>query len=82
MTSQNETPQGKYGLLRSEEVAAYLNVSRSFVYRLLETGAIPAVRMGRAIRVLRSNLDEYIQTHISKMAQSIKVDNNFQSEQP
>lgn len=48
-------------LLRVSEVARLLSVSRSHVYRLIETGEIPAKRLGRTVRVERSWVDRLIQ---------------------
>ena len=43
--------------LTPEEVAALLRLSRSGVYALAHKGAIPCVRIGRAVRFLRADLD-------------------------
>lgn len=40
-------------MLRASDVAALLGLSRSEVYRLIGRGAIPAVRIGRSVRVPR-----------------------------
>lgn len=40
-------------MLRPREVAELLALSRSEVYRLIERGTIPSVRMGRSVRVPR-----------------------------
>jgi len=40
-------------MLRASEVAALLGISRSTVFRLIESGEIPAVRVGRSVRVPR-----------------------------
>lgn len=40
-------------MLRPREVAELLRLSRSEVYRLIERGTIPAVRIGRSVRVPR-----------------------------
>lgn len=47
-------------LLRVSEVAEELNVARSTAYQLVATGQLPAVRVGRAVRVSRSTLLEWI----------------------
>jgi excisionase family DNA binding protein len=39
------------GLERISEAARYLGVSRSLVYRLINTGVLPSVRIGRNRRV-------------------------------
>lgn len=48
-------------LLRAEEVAGVLAVARSTVFELLRTGELPAVRIGRAVRVPRKALDRWIE---------------------
>ena len=53
-------------LLKIEEVARILQVSRSFAYRLMQRGDIPTVRVGNAIRVLPRDLEQFIQERHSK----------------
>jgi putative molybdopterin biosynthesis protein len=48
-------------LLKPQEVAGLLNVSRSFAYLLLQTGEIPVVRLGKSRRVKPQDLEEYIE---------------------
>ena len=47
-------------LLKSEEVAHILHVSRSFAYLLMKRGDIPTVRIGTAVRVRPQDLEQYI----------------------
>ena len=47
-------------LLKSEEVAHRLHVSRSFAYLLMKRGDIPTVRIGTAVRVRPEDLQKYI----------------------
>jgi excisionase family DNA binding protein len=47
-------------LLKASEVAEMLQLSRSKAYQLMQQGEIPTVRMGRTVRVKRSDLEEYI----------------------
>ena len=42
------------------EVAAMMRVSKMTVYRLLHSGELPAVRVGRSFRVLEKDVDEYL----------------------
>ena len=51
-------------LLKAEEVAKYLNVSRSFVYRLIQKGIIPSVYLGKSRRVRPEDLDNFIEQNI------------------
>jgi len=47
-------------LLRCEDVARILNISRSLAYQLIQRGEIPSVRLGRAVRVLPKALEQFI----------------------
>lgn len=47
-------------LLKTEEVAEILQVSRSFAYQLMKRGEIPSVRIGNAVRVRPEDLQRYI----------------------
>jgi excisionase family DNA binding protein len=42
------------------EVAAAMRVSKMTVYRLVHSGELPAVRVGRSFRVERRAVDEYL----------------------
>ena len=47
-------------LLRIEAVAERLSVSRSMAWKLIDSGALRSVRIGRAVRVLPQDLDDYL----------------------
>lgn len=47
-------------LLRPEEVARILGVRRSSVYEYARTGRLPHVRVGRHVRFLREDIEEWI----------------------
>lgn len=47
-------------LLKAKEVADVLQVSRSLAYQMMRRGEIPTVRVGSAVRVRRSDLEEFI----------------------
>ena len=47
-------------LLRIEAVAERLSVSRSMAWKLIDSGALRSVRIGRAVRVLPHDLDDYL----------------------
>ncbi|MDP8960578.1 MAG: helix-turn-helix domain-containing protein [Actinomycetota bacterium] len=51
-------------LLTVAEVAGLLRVSTMTVYRLIRTGELSAVRVGRNYRVRRNDLDLYLQEQI------------------
>lgn len=44
------------------EVAEVMRVSKMTVYRLLHSGEMPAVRVGRSFRVPQDALDHYLAT--------------------
>lgn len=56
MPESVETPQ----LLTVEEVAAILRTHPDCVYRMIRAKQLPAVRLGRAVRVVREALDRWI----------------------
>jgi excisionase family DNA binding protein len=47
-------------LLKGNEVADYLNVSRSQAYTLMQKGIIPTIRLGKNIRVNMEDLENFI----------------------
>lgn len=47
-------------LLKAKEVADILQVSRSMAYRMMQRGEIPTIRVGSAVRVRGSDLEEFI----------------------
>ncbi len=48
-------------LLKANEVAGRLAISRSLAYQLMLRGDIPTVRFGGIVRVRDCDLEEYIQ---------------------
>lgn len=57
------TPDSCSPLLKPGDVAIYLNISRSLAYHLLQTGQIPSIRIGTAVRVREQDLTDYIINH-------------------
>jgi excisionase family DNA binding protein len=47
-------------LLRIEAVAKRLSVSRSMAWKLIDSGVLRSVRIGRAVRVLPADLEAYL----------------------
>ncbi len=47
-------------LLKGNDVARMLNISRAFAYQLMRQGEIPTVRIGNAVRVRKEDLLAYI----------------------
>jgi excisionase family DNA binding protein len=56
----NQLFQDSKRLLKATEVAELLGISKSFVYNLMKRGEIPTVRLGTALRVKQSDLEEFI----------------------
>lgn len=47
--------------LKVPEVAEVLRIARSRAYELVQNGEIPAVRIGRSVRVSRKELDRWLE---------------------
>jgi excisionase family DNA binding protein len=57
-------------LLKPEDISAILKISRSFVYRLLKSGDLPSVCLGKTYRVRSQDLAEFIERNIKRNADS------------
>ncbi len=62
-TTFSPTTPGAF-LLRANDVARILNISKALAYRLMEEGKIPTVRINRSVRVRPEDLEQYIQTKL------------------
>jgi excisionase family DNA binding protein len=47
-------------LLKAGDVAKRLNISRTLAYKLIEKGELPSVKIRSLVRVLESDLKDYI----------------------
>ena len=65
MEQQYRNINGNEQLLKAVEVAAILNVSKSFVYRLMSESEIPTVNIGSAKRVRREDLKAFVIANLS-----------------
>ena len=61
MSSPSNRPLGEVRFLTVAEVAAALRVSKMTVYRLVHSGEMPAVRVGRSFRVPEQAVHSYLQ---------------------
>jgi excisionase family DNA binding protein len=52
-------------LLTVEEARVELHIGRTLAYQLVESGALPVVRIGHALRVRRADLDAYVEANLS-----------------
>lgn len=48
-------------LIRAEEAAKLLGLGRSKVFEMIAAGELPVVRIGRAVRVPRAQLEHWIE---------------------
>ena len=55
------------------EVAVYLRVNPQTVYRKAKAGELPALRIGRAIRFRRTELDEWMKTAVRPVEHEAQV---------
>ena len=60
--AQRESPFAEMKFLTVAEVATLMRVSRMTVYRLVHSGEMPAVRVGRSFRVPERAVHEYLRT--------------------
>ena len=56
---------GRTRYLTVVEVADVMRVSKMTVYRLVHSGELPAVRVGRSFRVPQDALDHYLTTSMT-----------------
>jgi len=58
--SPNDRPLPEVRFLTVAEVAAVMRVSKMTVYRLVHSGELPAVRVGRSFRVPEQAVHNYL----------------------
>ena len=56
-TAEGSTPAG---FLTTDEVLGYLKVNPRTIYRLIRSGELPAIRIGRQWRFRRSDLNDWL----------------------
>jgi excisionase family DNA binding protein len=56
----DDGPLSEIKFLTVAEVAAVMRVSKMTVYRLVHSGELPAVRVGRSFRVPEKAVDDYL----------------------
>ena len=61
-------PSDEVLLMRAEEVARTLGLSRSKIYQMMSGGALPTVRVGRAVRVPKAALRNWVAHHTNEAA--------------
>lgn len=55
-----DIPLGEVKLLTVAEVAKIMRLSKMTVYRMVSSGTLPALKVGRSIRVPQSVVDDYL----------------------
>ena len=63
-------PFGAGALMTVSEVAAAMRVSNMTVYRLIKTGELPALRVGKNYRIRDADVERYLS------ARSVRVEGN------
>lgn len=53
---------GEYRLLRPEEVAKILRLSKPRIYQLAKSGVLPFFRFGKSVRFLESDVYDFIRS--------------------
>jgi excisionase family DNA binding protein len=57
----NDPMREMEAFLTTEEVLAYLKITPRTIYRLIRSGELPAVRIGRQWRFRRADLDRWLE---------------------
>ena len=60
MASSDRQPLNEVVFLTVAEVAAVMRVSKMTVYRLVHSGHLPAIRVGRSFRVPEQAVHDYL----------------------
>ena len=60
LSESQEAPEVVQRLLTAREVAAALRVSPMTVYRMVDAGALRALRVGRQLRISAAAVAEYV----------------------
>ena len=63
-----QRPLSEVQFLTVAEVASVMRVSKMTVYRLVHSGHLPAIRVGRSFRVPEQAVHDYLQTSFIETA--------------
>jgi len=81
---RSELPEARLGavveplLLRADEAAVVLGIGRTKVFELLASGELPAIRIGRCVRVPKDRLEKWIDEQTDSQAEASLVTNPLQ----
>lgn len=68
MHSFDDLPQ----ILTSKQAATFMKMAASTAYKLIETGELPAIKIGRSVRILREDLIKFILDHRTEFSSLVK----------
>lgn len=54
-------------VLTIEELADYLKISKSTLYKLAQSGVLPGIKVGRHWRFHREAVDEWLKSHADQL---------------
>lgn len=68
----NEKPEyiATHVLLKATDIAEFLNISKFMAYRLMQTGEIPTINIGKAKRVRPLDLHNFINRNITETSEN------------
>ena len=66
----NRPEDRKSELLSIPQACQYLGMGKSWVYRRIHNRELPSVRLGRTIKIKRSDLEQYLEDHRNDAADS------------
>jgi excisionase family DNA binding protein len=67
----NDPAREMEAFLTTEEVLSYLKITPRTIYRLIRSGELPAVRIGRQWRFRRGDLDRWLERQRGFSASSL-----------
>jgi excisionase family DNA binding protein len=65
-------------LLRADEAAVVLGIGRTKVFEMLASGELPAIRIGRCVRIPKDRLERWIDEQANAHAQGFLVTDSLQ----
>ncbi len=60
LMTRSDNGNGNHEFMTTDDVLGYLRVNARTVYRLIKSGELPAVRIGRQWRIRRTDLDLWL----------------------
>jgi excisionase family DNA binding protein len=66
MSLSHPQPERSSYLMSPEELSEFLGLGRTSTYRLLSSGEIPCIRLGRLLRVRRSDVEDFVESRLER----------------